>query len=103
MALQENLIQNFCFTIETSISWVSKKRSVVSSSSMEAEYISMQNAAMEAIYLKRLLLDLQSVENVPVELNADNQGALKLASNATFYNRSKHIDIQYHHIREVIN
>lgn len=84
------------------ISWESKKQSVVALSSTEAEYMSISNAAREAVYLKRLLGELEGAEEKSVILNVDNQGAMKLATNPVFHNRSKHIDIKYHHIREVI-
>lgn len=85
------------------ISWESKKQSTTALSSTEAEYISMSNAAKEAIYLRRLLQELGFLNKEGVKLNVDNQGALKLATNPVFHNRSKHIDIKYHHIREVVN
>ncbi|XP_061396596.1 uncharacterized protein LOC133332230 [Musca vetustissima] len=66
---------------ECLISWESKKQRVVALSSTEAEYISISNAAREAVYLKRVLYELEGVENKAVILNVDNQGAMKLATN----------------------
>lgn len=87
---------------KSTISWESKKQSTTALSSTEAEYMSMSNASKEAIYLRRLLQELGFLENESVTLHVDNQGALKLAVNPVYHNRSKHIDIKYHHIRDVV-
>ena len=69
----------------------------------EAEYIGQTNATKEAIWLKRLLdevrpeLGLQAQATV---IYCDNQGAIALAKNPQFHARTKHIDIQYHFMRE---
>ncbi len=60
-------------------------------------------AAKEAIWLRRLLTELQCVE--PGDLTAtiiygDNQGAIALAKDPHFHPRSKHIDIQHLYVRE---
>lgn len=51
------------------------------------------DVSKEAIYLKRLLMDIEKVEDIPVKLNISNQGALKLGENPIYHKRSKHIDI----------
>lgn len=84
------------------ISWESKKQNTTALSSTEAEYISISNASKEAVYLRRLLQELGFWKDESVILNVDNQGAMKLAMNPVYHNRSKHIDIKYHHIRDVV-
>jgi len=84
------------------IAWQSKKQTIVALSSTEAEYVSISNAAREAVYLNRILRELEFDRAVSVKLNVDNQGAMKLASNAVVNGRSKHIDIKYHHIRDLV-
>jgi len=56
------------------------------------------------MYLKRLLNDMQfyNLAESPVRILCDNQSAIKLAKNAVFHKRSKHIDIQYHFTRQLI-
>lgn len=92
----------FFYLGKSTISWESKKQSTTALSSTEAEYMSMSNASKEAIYLRRLLQELGFLENESVTLHVDNQGALKLAVNPVYHNRSKHIDVKYHHIRDVV-
>ena len=89
------------------ISWKSKKQDVVALSSCEAEYMAGCAAAQEAIYLSRVFTDFvvrggsSSVVN-KVVVNIDNQGAMGLARNPVSHNKSKHIDIKYHFLRECV-
>ncbi len=83
------------------ISWSSKRQATVSLSTCESEYIAQSEAAKEAIWLQRLLKEL-GYHFYPVTLNADNRGAIALASNPTSYTRSKHIDVRYHFVREKV-
>lgn len=84
------------------ISWESRKQSSVALSSTEAEYMAASDAAKEAIYLKRLLKEISAWDGGPVTLHIDNQGAQKLAENPVYHKRSKHIDIKFHHIRDLV-
>ena len=90
------------------ISWKSKKQETVALSSCEAEYIAGCAAAQEAIYLARVFGDFchsevsSPVVVNPVVLNIDNQGAMGLAKNPVSHNKSKHIEIKYHFLRECV-
>jgi hypothetical protein len=83
------------------ISWSSKKQSTVALSSTEAEYKALTHATCEAIWLKRLLADLQ-VYQEKVILMCDNMSSIYLANNPVFHARSKHIEVQYHYVREKV-
>ena len=85
------------------ISWSSKRQSSTALSSCEAEYIGQTQATKEAIWLRRLLAELQAAEgHAPVTtiIYGDNQGAIALARNPQFHARTKHIDTQHHFVRE---
>ena len=84
------------------VSWKSKKQSVVATSSCEAEYVASCLAAKEAVWLNRLVGDLtfKSGKQHMVPIRVDNNGAKDLAYNATVNERTKHIDVQYHYVRE---
>ena len=83
------------------VSWKSKKQTCVSTSTCEAEYIAMCLAAKESIWLSRLLADLLNKNPPqPIVLGVDNNGAIDTAKNASINHRNKHIDIQYHFVRE---
>ena len=84
------------------VSWNSKRQSTVATSSTEAEYMSLYSAVQEAIWLRRLLKDVNYDTNGAIKIYQDNQGTIALAKNPTFHNRTKHIDIKYHFSREQV-
>jgi hypothetical protein len=84
------------------VSWQSKKMQGVSTSSTEAEYKCMTEAAKEAIWLQRLLEEIGLWRRGPVTISADNQSAIKLAHNPVLHQRTKHIDVHWHFIREAV-
>ena len=87
------------------IVWSSKRQSLVSDSSAEAEYIGQANAAKEAMFLTQLLDELgyEGDDLKPVKLMADNQSAIKLANNPVNHQRTKHIRSKYHLVRELVS
>ena len=56
----------------------------------------------EAIWLRRLLSELGFQQTEPTKIYEDNRGAIELAKNPKFHNRTKHIDIAYHFTREKV-
>ena len=82
------------------VSWQSKKQGTVSRSSTEAEYRSLANTAAEISWIRHLLCDLQvRIPYAPL-LKCDNMSALALASNPVFHSRIKHLDNDFHFVRE---
>ena len=84
------------------ITWQSQKQKVVALSSCEAEYIAATTAACQGIWLARLIAELKGEEAGIVKLKIDNQSAIALSKNPIFHDRSKHIDVRYHFIRECV-
>ena len=85
------------------VSWCSKKQATVAKSSTEAEYVALSMATQEAIWLRRLMSDLGKMIDSPTKIYEDNQGAIELAKNAKYHNRTKHIDICHHFVRERVS
>ena len=84
----------------TAISWSSKRQTSVAQSSCEAEYIAASEAVKEAVWIGRFLEELHQTRIYPIPLYCDNQGAIALAKNPENHQRTKHIDVRYHYIRE---
>jgi len=84
------------------VSWSSKKQPTVSLSSTESEYKALTNATCEAIWLRRILADLEEAQSGSTCINCDNQSAIKLAHNPVYHARTKHVELQYHFVREKI-
>ncbi|KAG7598335.1 Reverse transcriptase RNA-dependent DNA polymerase [Arabidopsis suecica] len=95
-------ITGLVFTIGgNTISWKSGLQRVVALSSTESEYMSLTEAVKEAVWLKGLLKEF-GYEQKKVEIFCDSQRAIALAKNNVHHERTKHIDVKYHYIREVI-
>ncbi|GAB1598795.1 hypothetical protein Ahia01_000156700, partial [Argonauta hians] len=84
------------------VAWKSKKQQTVALSTCEAEYMSLAAATQEGKFLKSLIRDMTGEDMITFTLNCDNQGSLALAKNPVQHNRSKHIDIKYHFVRDEV-
>lgn len=89
------------------INWKVKKQATVALSSTEAEYMALKTATTEAIYIARVLtyitnsISIKLVNSIPTIL-VDNQGARDLSANSQHHERTKHIDISYHFLRDEV-
>jgi hypothetical protein len=84
------------------VSWSAKKQAVVSRSSTEAEYRSLSITTAELFWLRMLFKEIKIFLSVALVLWCDNISALALASNPVFHARTKHIEVDYHFVREKI-
>ena len=88
------------------VTWASRKQQAISTSTTEAEYIGLCNAAKEAVWIRNFLQDIGrrtlTGDTRATRILGDNQGALRLVLNPEFHARSKHIDVQYHYVRELL-
>ncbi|KAI5408298.1 hypothetical protein KIW84_054209 [Lathyrus oleraceus] len=86
-------------------SWKSSKQDTVVDSTTNTEYIAASSAAKEAIWIKKFISELGIVPSIvdPIGLYCDNNGAIAQAKEPRSHQRSKHILIRYHLIREIID
>jgi len=83
-------------------SMYSRKQKSVGLSSVEAKYMEASMATCEAIWLWKLLARLFDQELDPTVIYCDNQSCIKLSENPVFHDKSKHIEIKYHFIRDYV-
>ncbi|KAI3701667.1 hypothetical protein L6452_26909 [Arctium lappa] len=82
------------------ISWKTKKQSVVSRSSAEAEYRAMASTVSEVLWVRWLLKDMQVQLTTPTSLFCDNQAARHIANNPVYHERTKHVEMDCYFVRE---
>lgn len=87
--------------LESPIAWISHKQGVVADSTTYAEYIAAHDGAREVVWIRRLLSDFWCKQTGPTDLFCDNEAAIKLITNPQFHQRTKHIDTQFHYVRDV--
>lgn len=93
----------FCLFLGSNlISWCAKKQPTVSRSSTEAKYRALAQTAADIAWVHQLLIDLHVSPILPHVLWCDNKSAISLASNPIFHARTKHVEVDYHFIREKV-
>ena len=85
------------------ISWRSKGQKGVTLSSSEAEFVALSEAAKEVKFVYQVLTSMGIKVELPIIVRVDNVGAIFIGSNVAISQRSKHIDIRYHFVREFVH
>ncbi|OIT27757.1 putative mitochondrial protein, partial [Nicotiana attenuata] len=97
-------VMGWCmFLGDSLISWKSKKQDRVSKSSTESEYRAMSTACSKIIWLRGLLAEIGFPQSNPTPLRADNTSAIQIATNPVYHERTKHIEVDCHSIREAVD
>ena len=84
------------------ISWSSRKQGSISQSTAEAKYIAESDACKEVVWLRKLLFNFFEGKLDSTIIHCDNQSCIKLSQNPVFHDRSKHIEMKYHFIRDLV-
>ncbi|XP_042059319.1 secreted RxLR effector protein 161-like [Salvia splendens] len=93
---------SYVFTVCGScISWKSQLQHIVALSTTQSEYIAITEAMKEAIWSKGVLSELKFLKHVPA-LYSDSQSAIQLCKNPVLHDRTKHIDVRFHFLRDVV-
>ena len=88
--------------MSTTVSWYSRKWRSMALSSAETDYMAASLATCKAIWMRKILVGLFGSHLEPIVIYCDNQSCIKLSANPVFHDRSKHIDIRYHHIIDCV-
>ena len=94
---------NYVFKLwNDSISHSFKRQNIVATSFIEAKYIVECNAAKKVFFIAQTMIELKHGIDDSVDLRADNQNVIKLVNNSLNHARTKHIPIQFHYVRELM-
>jgi hypothetical protein len=92
-----------CFSLGSAMIMLqNRKQFSIALSTTEVEYIVAGSASYEAIWLRKLLISLFDLEMRATLILCDNQTCIKMTENHVFHDRSKHIEIRYHYIRDMV-
>ncbi|CAN0905202.1 Retrovirus-related Pol polyprotein from transposon TNT 1-94, partial [Linum grandiflorum] len=86
------------------ISWASKKQPVVTLSTIEAEFVAASYCATQCVWLRRILKQMNWSQCVlgATKVLCDNSSTTKLSKNPVLHGRSKHIDVRFHFLRDLV-
>ena len=84
------------------IACCSRKQKCVAQSTAEAEYVAACSTAHEAIWLRKLISGLFEKSSEPTTIFCDNKSCIKISINLVFHDKSKHIEIKYHYLRDMV-
>jgi hypothetical protein len=84
------------------ISWRSKGQRNVTLSSTEAEYVALADLCCEILFVRMILENIGKTIHYPITIKIDNVGAMFLAENLTTSQRTKHIDIRHHFVKDLL-
>lgn len=84
------------------LTWKSQLQPTVALSSTEAEYRAITKAGQELVWLRNMMMKFGLDDTNPTTLESDNMGAIHLTTKSIFHGRTKHVEIQYHWIREAV-
>jgi len=85
------------------VSWSSKKQPVVTLSTTEAEFIAAAFCACQSVWMRRVLKKLDHTQSESITVYCDNNSTIKLSKNPVLHDRSKHIDVRFHFLRDLTN
>ena len=92
----------YCFSLGSGVfSWNSKKQETVAQSTAEAEFVAATAAVNQALWLRKILSDLNLEQKESTEILVDNQAAISISNNPVFHGKTKHFNIKLFFLREV--
>ena len=91
-----------CFyVVAILVAWMSKKQNFVSLSTAEAEYIVVGSCCSQLLWMKKFLTDY-GISQDTMDVYSDNSSAIDISKNLVQHSKTKHIEIKYHFIRDLV-
>jgi hypothetical protein len=87
---------------ECLVSWLSKKQSSISLSTIEVEYIAVTTCCTHVLWMKQTLKNIQVEYDEPIPIYCDNTSTINISKNPVMHSKMKHIPIKYHFLREQV-
>ena len=98
-----NRTSGFCFSLGLGvISWLSRNNMIVFLSTTDVEYIATCSTCSKEVWLHKLLEGVFDAKMDTIDIYYDNQSCIKLTEKSMFHYKSKHIDIKYHYILDMV-
>ncbi|KAE8992723.1 hypothetical protein PF005_g18561 [Phytophthora fragariae] len=98
---QRKSTTGFVFTLAGgAVAWMSRRQSIITLSTAEAEYVSVCEATMEAVAASNILQEIMPSRAAKLRIGIDNQAAHVMATNPTYSRRARHIEIRWHFVRK---
>ena len=85
------------------VAWSSQKQPIVTLSTTEAEFVAAAGSSCQAIWMQRVLKKIGYKGSESTIIFCDNSSTIKLSRNPVMHGKSKHIDVRYHFLRELVN
>jgi len=85
------------------VTWRSKKQNVVARSNAEAEFRSVAHGFCEVLWIKKFMQELKIAGPTPMKVYCDNKAAISIAHNPVLHDRTKHVEVDKHFIKEKID
>ena len=102
-AIDRKSTSGCCFNMGSGvISWFNRKQSYMALSATEADYVANCSARCEVVWMRKLLSNLFDLQMDATCIHCDNQSCVKLSEIPVFHDKSNHIEINYHYIRDIV-
>ena len=90
------------FLSSGAVSWMSKKQPIVTLSTTEAEFVAAAACACQAVWMRRVLRNLNHAQEGSTVIMCDNSSTIKLSTNPVMHGKSKHIRVRFHFLRDLV-
>jgi hypothetical protein len=85
------------------VTWSSKRQATVALLTVEAEYVAMSRCTQQMVWMQAWLDEVEIEHEMPGIIKGDSRGGIALAKNTKDHGKVKHIDVQHHYIRELVD